>query len=128
MTVEETSEAWKAFRDRVQLSLAYQVDIIVTWVPESAGGFAFPSPFYAEPKPARVKVSINVHTHERDTKEPITVASGRHVGEWTTDDAAIATLLDLLDIAIRHEIREAFRVDGKLVRDPHVVHPDTGRD
>ena len=48
-----------------------------------------------------------LHVLDRETREPITVHTRRPCAPWSTDEAAIEMLFDLLAIALRHETHEA---------------------
>jgi hypothetical protein len=95
---------WQAFAKRIKLTLPFRVDVIVR-----------PS----DSKDDRVKMGVELHVPERDTREPITVLTQRHCAPWTNDEDAVEMLFDLLDIALRHEAHESVRLDGVLVRELH---------
>lgn len=99
---------WSAFAARVKLTLPFRVDVLVR-----------PS----DRKNDRVMMGVEMHVPERDTREPITVLTQRHCAAWTSDEAAIEMLFDLLDVALRHEVHESVRLDGALVRELHKYVP-----
>lgn len=97
--------AWQSFAARVALTFAFRIDITVR--------------IDSQPKGGRVQVGVELHVPERDTREPITVHTRRHVGAFTTDEDGTELIFDLLEIALRHEMNESVRLDGQLVRDTH---------
>lgn len=107
MTIDDQLALWSAFAARVTLTFSFRVDILVS--------------IDRRPPPHgdRVQMGIELHVPERDTREPITVRTRRHCGEWTSDDLAIELLVDLLRIALHHEIYESVRLDGVLARELH---------
>jgi hypothetical protein len=105
---KEDLALWQAFAARIKLTLPFRVDVIVR---------------SSDRKGDRVMMGVELHVPERDTREPITVLTQRHCAPWTTDDAAIEMLFDLLDIALRHEAHESVRLDGALVRELHKYVP-----
>lgn len=100
-------DAWRAFAARVTLTFPFQVDLLVT--------------LDSRPPPHgdRIKVGVQLHVLDRDTREPITVLTGRHVGPFVSDDDGIELVFDLLEIALRHETHESVRLDGRLARELH---------
>lgn len=97
---------WQAFAARVSLTFAFRIDITVV-IDVSPGHID------------RVQVGVELHVPDRDTREPITVHTRRHVGAFTTDNDGTELIFDLLEIALRHEMNESVRLDGQLVRDTH---------
>lgn len=106
-TVDEEFALWSAFVARVQINLPFRVGI--TLAKDEDG--------------ERVRMGVELHVLDRDTREPIKVHTRQHVAGpaigWTNDEDAIGVVFGLLDIALKHEINEAVRLDGKLVRDTH---------
>lgn len=97
-------EQWKAFAARVTLTFPFRVDLEV------------------EPcDDGRVSVAVQLHVPERDTREPITVRTRRHA-RWENEQDAVDVIKDLLETALKHEIHESVRVDGKLALDTHAPH------
>jgi hypothetical protein len=101
---------WSAFAGRIELRFPFRVDVIV--MPAAADRTSGKSA-------DRAQMKVRLHVLDRDTREPITVDSGRPCAMWTNDEDATDMLFDLLDVALRHEARESVRLDGKLVGDPH---------
>jgi hypothetical protein len=97
---------WQTFAARVSLTFAFRIDITVRIDVQSGHR-------------DRVQVGVELHVPERDTREPITVHTRRHVGAFTTDEDGTELIFDLLEIALRHEMNESVRLDGRLVRDTH---------
>jgi hypothetical protein len=97
--------AWKAFAARVTLTFPFRVDVLVKQD--------------ETPREWRTLVGVEVHVPDRDTREPITVLTRRHVGPFVSDEEGIDLIFELLEIALRHEMSESVRLDGKLVRDQH---------
>ncbi len=100
---------WQAFAARVKLTFPFRIDVLIS--------------LDRRPPPHgdRVQMGVELHVLERDTREPITVLTRQHVGDWTTDEDAIEVLFELLAIGLRHETDESVRVDGKLAREMHVA-------
>jgi hypothetical protein len=101
-TRTEEFALWATFAQRVSLTFPFQVDVLVS-----------------ESDRDRVKMGVQLHVLDRDTREPITVLTQRHCAAWTNDADAIEMLRDLLEIALKHETNESLRLDGKLVNDVH---------
>jgi len=97
---------WQAFASRVTLTFPFRVDVVVSQRASRVG-------------PDRTHMRVVLHVLERDTREPITVDSGRPCATWTSDGDAVEMLFDLLDVALRHEAHESVRLDGALVRELH---------
>lgn len=110
-TQAEQVDLWTLFASRVWLNFPFQIDLIVR--PCKAGSET----------DVRAELGVNLHVLDRETREPITVHTRRPCAPWSTDEAAIEMLFDLLAIALRHEMHEAIRIDGKLVRDLHAGDP-----
>lgn len=107
MSQADELDAWRAFIDRVRITLAFQVDLVVEPAPEN--------------HPNQAQLSVVLHVPERDTREIITVRTRRPCPRWTSDAAGIEMVFDLLDTALRHEMHESVRLDGKIVVDPHAM-------
>ncbi len=99
--VDENLAAWHAFAARISLTFAFRIDVTVALDGN------------------RVQVGVELHVPERDSREPITVHTRRHVGPFTTDEDGTELIFDLLEVALRHEMNESVRLDGRLVRDTH---------
>jgi hypothetical protein len=97
--------AWKAFADRVTLTFPFRVDVLVRQ--DEA------------PREWRTLVGVELHVLDRDTREPITVLTRRHVGPFVSDEEGVDLIFELLEIALRHEMSESVWLDGKLLRDQH---------
>jgi hypothetical protein len=106
-TQAEQVDLWTLFASRVQLNFPFQIDLIVR--PHKSGSET----------DTRAELGVNLHVLDRETHEPITVHTRRPCAAWSTDEAAIEMLFDLLGVALRHEIHEAVKIDGKLVCDLH---------
>lgn len=104
MTLDQELAAWSAFASRVTLTFPFRVDVIVR---------------VGERPPDRIEMGVDLHVLDRDTREPITVLTRRHVGDWTDDANATDLLFDLLETALKHEAQESVRIDGVLIRDLH---------
>lgn len=98
---------WQAFAARVTLTFPFRVDVLVS--------------LDCQPPPHgdRIRLGVELHVLDRETREPITTLTRRHCGAWTDDAAAVELLFDLLEIALRHETHESVRLDGALVRELH---------
>lgn len=107
--MSEDLAAWQAFAARVTLSLPFRVDVLVKQ--DEA------------PREWRTLVGVELHVPDRDSREPITVLTRRHVGPFVSDEEGINLIFELLEIALRHETSEAMRLDGRLVRDQHKAAP-----
>lgn len=102
---------WSAFAARIELRFPFRVDVLIEECQHGRHSCA--------PGCDRARMSIRLHVLERDTREPITVDSGRPCPPWTNDEAATDMLFDLLEVALRHETYESVRLDGKLVNELH---------
>ena len=103
---------WSAFAARVELRFPFRVDVIIAECPHQRHS--------CEPSCDRAHMRVRLHVLDRDTRAPITVDSGRPCAPWTDDKAATEMLLDLLEVALRHETYESVRLDGRLVHEMHV--------
>jgi len=105
-------DLWSAFAARVDLRFPFLVNVVITECQHQRHS--------CDPSCDRARMVIRLHVLERDTREPITVDSGRPCAPWTNDQAAMEMLFDLLEVALRHETYESVRIDGKLVNEMHV--------
>lgn len=97
-------QLWSAFAERLTITFAFPIAV-----------FVFPHAHEAD----RAVLAVELTVPDRDTRETITVRTRRPCAPWSTDDDALEMLLDLIDVALRHEVHEALRLDGVRVRDPH---------
>lgn len=103
---------WSAFAARIELRFPFRVDVIVAECEHGRHSCKMPGC-------DRARMSVRLHVLDRDTREPITVDSGRPCAPWTDDKAATEMLFDLIEVALRHETYESVRLDGKLVNELH---------
>lgn len=108
MTLAEEVALWQAFAARIELRYPFLVDLIIE-----------PCDRYGDDRDSRAQMRVRLHVLERDTREPITVDSRRPCAPWTTDQAALEMLFDLLEVALRHETYESVRIDGRIALDTH---------
>lgn len=105
MTPQDQQVAlWQGFVARVTLTFPFEVELIVRPCRDDN---------------VRAEMAVALHVLERDSREPITVSTRRPCAPWTDDRAAEEMVFDLLEIALRHEIHESVRIDGKLAREMH---------
>lgn len=109
--MSEQVALWSAFAARIELRFPFRVDVLVAECEHGRHSCAADCD--------RARMSVRLHVLDRDTREPITVDSGRPCAPWTNDEAATDMLFDLLDVALRHETYESVRLDGKLVNEMH---------
>lgn len=102
---------WSAFAARIELRFPFRVEVLVEECQHQRHSCA--------PQCDRARMAVRLHVLDRDTREPITVDSGRPCPPWTDDKAATEMLFDLLEVALRHEAYEAVRLDGNIANDPH---------
>lgn len=102
---EEQIARWSEFTARVKLTFPFRVDILVR---PGDGHHA-----------DQASVGVELHVLERNSREPITVYTRQHVGDFTNDSDALDVLFELIGTALVHETHESVWLDGKLARELH---------
>jgi hypothetical protein len=109
--MSEQVALWSAFAARIELRFPFRVDVLVAECEHGRHS--------CSPGCDRARMSVRLHVLDRDTREPITVLTRRPCAPWTSDEDAVSMLLDLLEIALKHETLESVWIDGRLTLDLH---------